>query len=219
MGIVCRTGVVRAQETIAASERVPWDLGSVKNAEALRLEGNAGDGERAFEVCSHCHLPTGAGREDGSIPQLAGQHRSVLIKQIIDIREGHRDNPLMDPFARTIVDPHRLANVAAYLEALPIPRNNGRGPGSDLETGASLYGRDCSACHGGDGQGNATELVPVLAGQHYEYILRQLHDIAAIERKNIHPVMQESALSYSSEQIAAIADYVSRLEWPERQQN
>lgn len=219
MGIACQAEVIRAQETDTASEPIAHPPVTLESAGALRLQGNVGDGERAFEVCSRCHLPSGSGRADGSIPQLAGQHRSVLIKQLIDIREGRRDNPLMDPFARTIVDPHKLANVAAYIETLPIPRDNGRGPGSDIETGESLYGRDCSPCHGGDGRGNAAEFIPVLAGQHYEYVVRQLHDIADAERKNIHPLIQEIVRSYSREQIAAIADYVSRLEWPERQQN
>jgi len=187
--------------------------------EVLQLTGIEGDCERAFEVCSHCHLATGAGRIDGSIPQLAGQHRSVLIKQLIDIRGGRRENPLMDPFAKTLVDPQRLADIAAYLEALPIPRDNGRGPGTDLESGESRYKLDCEACHGPEGQGNAVGFVPVLAGQHYEYIRRQLRDIATGERKNIHPGMQAIVEAYSPEQRMAVADYVSRLEWAERQQN
>ena len=59
----------------------------------------------------------------------------------------------------------------------------------------------------------------MLAGQHYKYILRQLRDIKAMERKNIHPEMQAIVETYTFEQITAIADYVSRLEWPERQLN
>jgi cytochrome c553 len=217
--IAVRAEVVHGQEDRPAPESATRMKGTDKTAEALRLVGNAGDGERAFEVCSHCHLPTGAGRVDGRIPQLAGQHRSVLIKQLVDIREGRRVNPMMEPFARTIVDPQKLANVATYLEALPIPRDNGRGSGTDIEAGETLYQRDCSSCHGNEGEGDADRFTPVLAGQHYEYILRQLRDIAALERKNVHPEMQAIVASYNIDQLAAIADYVSRLEWPERQQN
>lgn len=223
--IACPAGVVRAQEAEAAPELSAlstfseWMAAAGKSAEALRLQGNAGDGERAFEVCSHCHLPSGAGRADGRIPQLAGQHRSVVIKQLIDIREGHRENLVMEPFARTIVDPQMLADVAIYLETLPIPRDNGRGAGADVEVGGVAYTRDCSSCHGGEGEGNAGAFIPVLAGQHYEYILRQLREVVALERKNIHPGMRAVVQSYTSEELAAIADYISRLEWPERQQN
>jgi cytochrome c553 len=203
----------------AAVEAAGWVEAVGKSAEALRLQGNVGDGERAFEVCSHCHLPSGAGRVDGRIPQLAGQHRSVVIKQLVDIREGRRENPIMEPFARTIVDPQLLADVAIYLETLPIPRDNGRGSGANLEVGGMLYQQNCSPCHGGEGEGNSAAFIPVLAGQHYEYTLRQLREIAALERKNIHPGMRAVIQGYTSEQRAAIADYVSRLEWPERQQN
>jgi len=185
----------------------------------LQLEGVEGSGERAFEPCSHCHQLSGAGRVDGSIPQLAGQHRSVVIKQLVDIRFGRRENALMDPFAKTLVDPQRLADVAAYLEALPIPRDNGRGPGTDLAEGEARYRRDCASCHGTEGQGNAGDFVPVLAGQHFAYVLRQLRDIATSERKNIHPDMRAIVEGYSPEQLIAVSDYVSRLEWAERQQN
>ena len=56
-------------------------------------------GEEGYEICGACHLPSGAGRPDGTFPQLAGQHTTVLIKQMADIRAGLRDNPTMYPFA------------------------------------------------------------------------------------------------------------------------
>jgi hypothetical protein len=61
-------------------------------------------------------LAVGAGRPDGTFPQLAGQHTSVLIKQMADIRAGVRDNPTMYPFAATLTDPQELADVAAFIE-------------------------------------------------------------------------------------------------------
>ena len=66
---------------------------------ALELEGNAEDGLEVYEVCSACHLPEGWGTKDGTFPQIAGQHKNVIIKQMADIREGNRDNPTMYPFA------------------------------------------------------------------------------------------------------------------------
>jgi cytochrome c553 len=62
-------------------------------------------GEEGYETCGACHLPSGAGRPDGTFPQLAGQHTTVLIKQMADIRAGLRDNPTMYPFAATLTDP------------------------------------------------------------------------------------------------------------------
>jgi cytochrome c553 len=195
-----------------------WDATTLEEIPALSLDGKVGDGGRAFVVCSHCHLPSAAGRPDGSVPQLAGQHTSVLVKQMSDIREGRRENPIMYPFARTLLSPQKLADLAAYIETLPIPRENGKGPGTHIELGETLYVQDCRECHLESGEGSARQFVPVLAGQHYEYVLRQMRDIATGWRNNNHPEMTPPISSYTPEQLVAISDYVSRLEWPERQQ-
>ena len=187
-----------------------------ERVEALALEGDPVRGEEAYAVCSACHLPSGSGRPDGTFPQLAGQHATVLIKQIADIRAGRRDNPIMYPFAITLTDPQELADVAAYLQTLPIPPGNGKGPGTNLPEGEQLYRRDCVQCHGDRGQGDAREFYPVLAGQHYEYLLRQIRDIAARRRRNANPDMVKVVQGYRDAQLQAVADYVSHLRWPER---
>jgi cytochrome c553 len=193
-----------------------WNAQEGEKIEALKKKGDAKRGEEAYEVCGACHLPSGAGRPDGTFPQLAGQHRTVLIKQIADIRAGRRDNPIMYPFAKTLIDPQELANVAAYIETLPIPTNNGRGSGKDLERGGQLYARDCVKCHGKQGEGSMENFYPVLAGQHYEYLLRQIRDIAAKRRRNANPDMVKVVENYKDEELQAVVDYMSRLEWPER---
>ena len=199
------------------SKGYAWNEMIGEKVEALALEGDVVYGEDAYEVCGACHLPSGAGRPDGTFPQLAGQHRTVIIKQIADIREGRRDNPIMYPFARTLIDSQELADVAAYIETLPIPTDNGKGAGTNLELGEMLYKRDCVNCHHDQGQGNAAQFYPVLAGQHYEYLLRQIGDIAAKRRRNANPDMVKVVDGYSPKELEAVVDYMSRLEWPERQ--
>jgi cytochrome c553 len=198
------------------AEGYQWNKMEGEKVEALELRGDATRGEEAYEVCSACHLPSGAGRPDGTFPQLAGQHATVLIKQMADIRAGRRDNPIMYPFAITLVDPQELADVAAYLQTLPIPTGNGQGPGTDLATGERLYKRDCVQCHGDQGQGNEEKFYPVLAGQHYEYMLRQIRDIAALRRRNANPDMVKVVKGYQDPELQAVVDYMSRLHWPER---
>lgn len=193
-----------------------WNEMEGEKVEALELKGDPTRGEEAYEVCGACHLPNGAGRPDGTFPQLAGQHSTVLIKQIADIRAGRRDNPIMYPFAVTLIDPQELADVSAYLQTLPIPTGNGQGPGTDLATGERLYKRDCVQCHGDQGQGNVEKFYPVLAGQHYEYMLRQIRDIAALRRRNANPDMVKVVKAYKDEELQAVVDYMSRLHWPER---
>jgi cytochrome c553 len=219
-GVLCLGDVAGAQPAPKAegieAEGYQWNEMEGEKVEALDKKGDVKRGEEAYEVCSACHLPSGAGRPDGTFPQLAGQHTTVLIKQIADIRAGRRDNPIMYPFAITLVDPQELADVAAYLQTLPIPPGNGKGPGSGLAVGEQLYKRDCVQCHGDQGQGNKEKFYPVLAGQHYEYLLRQIRDIAALRRRNANPDMVKVVKGYKEDELQAVVDYMSRLHWPER---
>ncbi len=204
------------KKTGIEGEGYVWNEAAGEKVEALELTGDVENGEEAYEVCSACHLPSGAGRPDGTFPQLAGQHTTVLIKQMADIREGLRDNPIMYPFAVTLIDPQELADVAAYIETLPIPMDNGRGPGTNLERGKELYDANCVECHGDYGEGSADKFYPVLAGQHYKYMLRQITDIRDGRRRNANPDMVKVVKQYSDEDLDAVVDYMSRLEWPER---
>ena len=72
------------------SKGYTWNSQEGEKSEALKLKGDKANGEEAYEVCGACHLPSGAGRPDGTFPQLAGQHTTVLIKQMADIRAGLR---------------------------------------------------------------------------------------------------------------------------------
>ena len=221
-GVVALAAPVWAQDAAPKakgieSEGYQWNQMEGEKVEALTLTGDPKRGEVAYEVCGACHLPNGSGRPDGTFPQLAGQHRTVLIKQIADIRAGRRDNPIMYPFAKTLVDPQELADVAAYIETLPIPPNNGRGPGGEhLKRGEELYKVNCVKCHGPNGEGSMKDFFPVLAGQHYAYLLRQIRDIAGGKRRNANPDMVKLVKDFPDEDLQAVVDYMSRLAWPER---
>ncbi len=199
------------------AEGYVWNEAKGEKLEALELTGDAENGEEVYEICSACHLPSGAGRPDGTFPQLAGQHSTVLIKQMADIRLGLRDNPIMYPFAKSMIDPQELADVSAYIQTLPIPGDNGRGSGTNLEKGKELYDANCVSCHGEFGEGAEKDFYPVLAGQHYKYMLRQITDIRDGRRRNANPEMVEVVAKYTDEELDAVVDYMSRLEWPARQ--
>jgi cytochrome c553 len=194
-----------------------WNVASRATAEVLGVSGNIVEGERLYvERCLACHLASGSGLKDGTYPQLAGQHKSVIVKQIMDVIEGRRDNAIMYMYSKALVDKQKLADIALYISFLKIRRNNGKGPGANLERGKELYDRDCVNCHGAQGEGIPEKFYPVLAGQHYEYLLRQIHHIADGMRRNADPEMVLVVHNYSDGDRAAISDYMSRLEWPER---
>lgn len=195
-----------------------WNAGQGEKVAALRMPGDARRGEDVYQICAACHLPSGAGRPDGSFPQLAGQHSTVLLKQIADIRAGLRDNPTMYPFAALLTDPQELADVAAYIQNLCIPADHGRYEGSDaaaqIAEGKALYEKECRQCHGRNGEGDKEKFFPVIAGQHYRYLLRQMTEIRDGKRRNAHPDMVRVIKRYGDDQLVAISAYQASLAMP-----
>lgn len=182
---------------------------------ALEATGDVKRGEASFEQCVGCHRPDASGRVSGAYPRLSGQHGTVLIKQIVDIRSGRRSNPKMEPFIGDhVLDAFQIADVAAYLTGLPIAAANGKGPGTLVAKGKDLFDRDCADCHGAKGQGNATKFFPMVAAQHYKYLLREVNFIRDGDRRNSNPDMVKVIKPYTSGELEAVADYMASLAAP-----
>jgi cytochrome c553 len=195
---------------------VAWNEAGGEQDEALHLTPNVENGRDVYEVCTACHLPEGWGTEDGTFPQLAGQHVKVAIKQLADIRAGNRDNPTMYPFAlpQEIGGPQALADVVAYIQTLPMNPENGVGPGDDLALGEKLYKDNCVRCHGENGEGDDEKFYPRIHAQHYNYMLRQFEWIRDGKRRNANPEMVEQIKNFSDKDMRAVIDYTSRLKPP-----
>ena len=220
------TGILYAGSASAAGAAASGDKSHQWMSEggerliALDLEGNLEDGLDVYEVCSACHLPEGWGSKDGTFPQIAGQLKNVIIKQLADIREGNRDNPTMYPFAlpQSIGDAQALADVAAYMEKLPMNPENGKGEWAEgtpeFEQGKQLYADNCVKCHGDVGQGELKEYYPRLAGQHYLYMLRQFEWIRDGKRRNANPEMVEQIKNFTDKEMQMVINYTSRIPVP-----
>lgn len=187
---------------------------------ASALTPNLRNGLEIYRECAACHMPEGWGMPSGIVPQLAGQHRSVIIKQLADIRAGYRKNRVMEPYAslESIGGVQAVADVAAYIDTLEMSVQNGRGPGEHLALGERLYRENCVQCHGDRGQGDPETRVPRIQAQHFGYLVTQFELIRDGERKNANPEMVEQIKGFNENQIAAVMDYVSRLEPPEELQ-
>jgi cytochrome c553 len=86
-----------------------------------------------------------------------------------------------------------LANEAAPAAKMAKP---------DLAKGSEKFTAVCAACHGADGNSGSPEN-PKLAGQHPEYLVKQLQEFKAGKRKNA--VMQGFASTLSDEDMRNVA--------------
>lgn len=197
----------------AATGPAPSELALREYDEVMALTPNLANGAKVYLTCAVCHRPEGWGSPDGDYPQIAGQLRTVIIKQLADIRARNRDNPLMYPFSvpRVLGGAQAIADVAAYVSQLPMTAVNGKGPGTDLELGKRLYEENCTKCHGDKGQGNVQEHIPAVAGQHYLYQVRQFDAIRSGRRKNADPKMTRQIHGFTPREESAVLDYTSRL--------
>jgi len=207
--------VVSMWPALVMAQTPAWNEIKGELKEALQAKGNPVRGEAAFQPCQGCHRKDASGRVSGAYPRLAGQHANVLMKQIADIRSGRRSNVKMEPF----IDDHVLtafdiADIAVYLEALPIPAANGKGPGTALTLGKQLYDKDCADCHGAKGEGNSAKFYPMVAAQHYRYLLREIQYIRDGDRRNANPDMILLIKNYKSADMEAVADYMSQFAAP-----
>ena len=184
---------------------------------ALSLKPNLENGLKVYRECASCHMPEGWGLSSGLVPQLAGQHRNVVIKQLADIRTGLRHNPMMEPYssAESIGGAQSVSDVAGYIDTLEISTLGGKGDGKDLKLGEKLYKKNCVACHGATGAGDNDTFTPRIQAQQYNYLVYQFEQIKSGERRNAHPGMVTQIEKFTERQMHAVLDFVSRLEPPE----
>lgn len=186
-----------------------------ESSDALNSRPNLDHGAELFASCAVCHGASGGGTADGQVPRIAGQHFSVLVKQLIDYRSDRRWDPLMEYMAdkHLLKKAQDIADVAAYtseIETLP-EAGVSVGSGQYLSRGAEVYARDCISCHGKTGDGNRLQQIPRVAGQNYAYLLRQIHDGIEGRRPNfsVTHIRLLKGLDYAD--ITGVADYLSRI--------
>ncbi len=182
---------------------------------AMKLDPSLVHGAELFTTCAACHGANGLGAEDGSVPAIAGQHVSVLVKQLVDFRHDRRWDERMRNFAsqHNLDGPQDLLDVAAYAESLPRwpPLGGDMGNASASNQGSAVYHRDCADCHGPLGLGELRRMRPRLAGQRYQYLLRQLEETADRMRPGMDVEHVKLIGALSPKEREAVADYLSRL--------
>lgn len=178
----------------------------------------AADAPDAAATCVGCHGEQGQGEPAALVPRLAGLQRDYLVKQLRDFRAGNRSNEAMNGIAASLQDADIEALASYYAELRP------RATSVDVKASLVSRGRTlaergdwsrtipaCFRCHG-DGATGVGSHMPALAGQHREYLERQLQAWKQGERSN-DPIdlMSSIAGRMTDDDIAAVAAYLASL--------
>jgi len=193
--------------------------GSVRSeyARVLKAKPDEVHGAQLFSQCVSCHGADGGGKTDGSTPRIAGQLYRVIAKQIVDFHYGKRWDFRMEGMAdrQYIKGAQDIADVAAYVSKLARNGRRGIGSGEFVVEGSRIFAQQCESCHGRDAEGNAERGVPRLAGQHYSYLVRQMHDAVDGRRPALPALHSQRIEPLDDEQVRAVSDFLARIGWQE----
>ncbi len=170
----------------------------------------------AIAVCGTCH-----GVDGNSInpmfPRLAGQKAWYIKQQLKEFRAQTRGDPYAVAYMWGMANQLSNATIDALANYFS---HQTPGPGTPHSPAVIAQGRAifehgiptqgvpaCAACHGPQALG--TNLFPRLAGQHAEYILKQLQSFQNNMRKVA--IMHGVAQTLHKSQMKEVADYLESL--------
>jgi cytochrome c553 len=202
---------------LALAPVLAWAIASARQEydAAVRSKPDLERGAGLFRTCAACHGPSGTGTIDGNVPRIAGQHYTVIVKQLVDYRHADRWDIRMERVTdrHFLGDVQAIADVAAHVSQLEPPDLPGAEVRSDPGPGAVLYAARCASCHGSAGEGDADKRVPRLAGQRYEYLVRQIYDAVEGRRPNLSHRHVRVLARLDRQEILDLCDFLARSAW------
>jgi len=175
---------------------------------SLAFAQDAAAGKEKAAVCGACHGADG-NSAIAQNPILAGQNARYIYLQLRDFNKKRRQDPLMSPMAANLSTKDML-DLAAYFSMQKPNRQNAKGDAARIDEGRKIADAAlCPMCHLGGFSGQNE--VPRVAGQHYDYIKKQLLAFRARERTNDAGSMTAYMNDVTNEQIEALAAYIASL--------
>jgi len=176
-----------------------------QTADASGWKYDAENAQAIMETCAACHGRNGKGGKGGEYPRIAGLSEQYIAKQLRAFKARERINIPMFPYAtERELPPDDVRDISRLLSEIELPTEIPvfdetwssldrllasqavfKVPpvdGGDAEQGADLYEEECSECHGEDGWGE--DDAPQIAGQHTDYLRRQIAQFRSGERLN-----------------------------------
>ena len=170
----------------------------------------------AQQVCSNCHGVEGRSTSP-NFPNLAGQTEAYTAAQLKSFRSHGRRDPAgfeyMWGLSRGLTD-EQISGLAAYYSGRQPARQSPAANAAQLAAGKALFETGvpaknvpaCSTCHGANGEGNAT--FPRIAGQHADYLVKQLIVFQRTDERPEGAIMKTVAHELARDDIESVAAYV-----------
>jgi cytochrome c553 len=181
---------------------------------ALSMDAHPKAGGRLFaKNCSSCHGGDAGGEPSLNTPALAGQRFAYVVRQLANFAGAERDSGEMHKVVSkaALRQPQAWVDIAAWVNAQPVNGTAQTGNGAHLGLGEGIFREQCASCHKQDARGDDDGFVPSLRAQHYGYLVNQIHDLASGRRHNLDENLMRFFRSLEDQDIAAVADYLSRL--------
>lgn len=165
-------------------------------------------GRAKSQACAACHGADG-NSQSGQFPNLAGQTWRYIYVQLKDYKEGRRSDPVMTAMVAPL-SRQDMIDIANYFAAQPAKPSTFKADEAKIRLGRAKADETlCSMCHLGGFAGQNE--IPKVAGQQYEYIVKQMRDFKARTRTNDAGNMTSVAQTLSEADIENLAHYLTSL--------
>jgi cytochrome c553 len=173
----------------------------------------------AQQVCSNCH-GLGGVSVSPNFPNLAGQTQEYLVAQLKGFRSHDRRDPAgfeyMWGLSRSLTDA-QIDGLAAYYAGRSPMHQPAQTASASVQAGRAVFENGlpernipaCATCHGDAGQGRGT--FPRLAGQHADYVAKQLLVFQRTDERPQGAVMKTIAHDLRKDDIDNVAAYVQAM--------
>ncbi|HSW24141.1 MAG TPA: c-type cytochrome, partial [Burkholderiaceae bacterium] len=142
-------------------------------------------------------------------PILAGQTSRYLYLQMRDFQEGRRDDPQMTPMVKDLSRDEMRALADYFAAQKPAPQTFKVDAQKAKLGQAKSEETLCTMCHLGAFAGQNE--IPRVAGQHYDYVVKQLRDFKDKRRTNDAGNMTAVSRTLSDADIENLGHYLAGL--------
>jgi len=172
----------------------------------------------ALQVCSNCHGASGISVSP-NFPKLAAQTEPYLVAQLKSFKSHGRSDPAGFEYMWGIsarLSDEQINGLAAYFSSQAPAAGKSRNP-KLISDGLTIYEHGiaenntpaCTSCHGAKAEGN--QQFPRLAGQHSDYVVKQLMVFQRTDQRPEGAVMKIVAHGLTGENMESVAAYLEAM--------